>query len=280
MEQGFPVKSDSFMLGLDVLYDEFNDVSFYVEDEDQENLYHEVFKKLFDGVKITKIFPLNGKGNVVDDAKLNVGDRKKIYVVDKDFDDLHGQIENIENLFYLNSYSIENYLFEDEAIHAVVIEEKPKLNKGVVCQTYKYANEAKYYVSLLKELTTCYYIIQKYRLGIKNVKNAVERFVDFRGNQISLKYAEITAYKAEISTKLTAKDGRLKLNSQIKKHIKHFKNCNNIPGKYLLRMVKARLQALFKVNIEDDSLSYRLAKNCQLRSLLYLSAEIRRYAFP
>src|SRR4051812_24509150 len=103
-----PIKTEAFLRGMDVLYFGFNDIEFYVEDEDQENLYLAIFKRLFPGVKLEKIFPLGGKKNVRDEARLHVGNKKKVFVVDKDFDDLLGRKLSLPNLFYLDRYSIEN----------------------------------------------------------------------------------------------------------------------------------------------------------------------------
>ena len=65
MNNGFPELSDSFLLGQDILYSQFNDINFYVEDTDQEHFYFNILSKLFPNVSFEKIFPLNGKDNVV-----------------------------------------------------------------------------------------------------------------------------------------------------------------------------------------------------------------------
>ena len=127
MEVGLPTKSSSFLAGQDVLYGQFNDINFYVEDQDQESFYETTLKKLFPDIRIEKIFPLGSKDLVVNAAKLTTTDKKKVYIVDKDFDDILNTKEAIPNLFYLKQYSIENYLTEETAIQKLIIEEKPKL---------------------------------------------------------------------------------------------------------------------------------------------------------
>ena len=86
MEEGFPELTDSFLAGQDILYKQFNDVEFYVEDFEQEHLYYNILKNLFPDVQFEKIFPLNGKKNVIDASKLTIDSKTKIYIVDLDFD--------------------------------------------------------------------------------------------------------------------------------------------------------------------------------------------------
>ena len=112
LEESIPAKNQNYRLAEDIFYFQFNDVSFYIEDEDQENFFFCVLKNLFSDIKIEKIFPLNGKDNVIRESTNNLGNKKKVYIVDKDFDDILCRIKTNDNLFYLERYSIENHLIE------------------------------------------------------------------------------------------------------------------------------------------------------------------------
>ena len=109
-EESFPSFSVGYRDAQSVFYEQFNDVDFFVEDEEQENFYYSILNKLFPGVQIEKITPLRGKPHVIQHAKNNHAKRKSVYIVDKDFDDLLGKIYKQPNLFYLDKYSIENNL--------------------------------------------------------------------------------------------------------------------------------------------------------------------------
>jgi hypothetical protein len=104
MSTGFPELTDSFLSGQDIFFGQFNEIEFYVEDTEQEHLYFNVLKKLFPDLKFEKIFPLNGKVNVVNESKLHVSNKKKVFIVDLDFDHILGTKLNYSNLFYLNKY--------------------------------------------------------------------------------------------------------------------------------------------------------------------------------
>jgi hypothetical protein len=93
MNSGFPELTDSFLSGQDILYTQFNDIEFFVEDTEQEHFYFNILKKLFPDLKFEKIFPLNGKKNVSDAAILNIGNNKKVYIVDLDFDHILNTVQ-------------------------------------------------------------------------------------------------------------------------------------------------------------------------------------------
>lgn len=276
MESGIPSKTESFLAGQDILYTQFNDLSFFVEDENQENLYFHILKKIFSNIKINKIFPLNGKINVVSEAKINLGNKRKIYIVDKDFDDILGNDTKLENLFYLNRYSIENYLIENNAIIDIIIEEKPKLNKKHICMIFNLESFNKEAVNLFNKLISSYLVIQKHKLGIKNVKYNPEKFCIFNPTS-ELKINEYHNYNKQIEQTLKSKDKRHTITGQITVFKKHSKKLANIPGKYLIKFLNSRLKYLFNINIEIESFTFRLAKNSELNSLNHLKNSVINY---
>ena len=274
--RGFPTKQDSFYNGQDILYGQFNDVNFYIEDEGQENLYFEILKKLFYGIKITKIFPLNSKINVIKEASKNRNKKTNIYIVDKDFDDILDNVKRIPNLFYLNQYSIENYLLEELAIQNIIIEEKPKLKIEQIKTEFNLDNFKKEIIKLFQELICSYIIIQKYSLDIKNIKNNPEKFCVFNPNSY-IKNIEYSKFQEEITTKLKIKDGRLSYTVQITKYSKIINDIIHIPGKYILKFLKSRISYTFKIQINWQSFVFRLSKNCKLDSLNYFKKTVKEY---
>lgn len=284
MEIGLPVKTDAFYRGQDILYSQFNDINFYVEDEDQENFYEATLKKLFPQIRLEKIFPLNGKPNVVTEAQLTLGDKKKVYIVDKDFDDLLNIKKTLPNLFYLEKYSIENYLLEPEAIQNLVIEERPKIKPSDFNTLFSLPHFQKETKKLFSEVISAFLVIQKYSLGIKNVKYDPARFCNLN-HPHSVKTTEFVTYKSSIESALKLKNKKLSLNAQIKKFMKFFSNrvkptdsLRHIPGKYILVFLKAQLRYLFDAtsfnNLSLESLSIRLANKCKFTELLYLQKSI------
>lgn len=281
-EDSTPKRGKKYLMGQDIVWSQFNDVNFYVEDMEQENFYFEILKKLFPKIKFERIFPLGGKLNIFTDAALNVGDKKKVYIVDLDFDEILGKKNLSENIFYLEKYSIENYLIDPEAIKKIIIEEKPKVKVNEIDALFDINTFYAECHALFPELISYYLTIQKYELGIENVKCNTARFCNFNTNPASLKAAQINAYNAQIKLALIAKDGRIKLNAQLKHYKKLFKTTKDTlkytPGKYLLNFIKYRIEKLFNlVKMTLESFTFRLARNCETLDLLFLKESITNY---
>ncbi|HXD92843.1 MAG TPA: DUF4435 domain-containing protein, partial [Bacteroidia bacterium] len=205
MDVGFPELTDSFQLGRDVLYGQFNDVNFYVEDTKQEHFYHNVLKKLFPDVKIEKIFPLNGKTNVINDAKLNITNKKKVYIVDLDFDHILKKTENLNNVFYLKKYSIENYLPTKSAIYELIRVKEPKLKNQEIDALFCFDTLLNLAVNCLKELASIFAIIQKHKLGITYHSLNLARDFDFSTSHPTYRMNFIPNYKRRVERKLKRK---------------------------------------------------------------------------
>lgn len=282
MQNGFPEITSSFLQGQDILYTQFNDVEFYVEDIDQENLYYVILKKLFGEIRFEKIFPLGGKQIVFQNARLNIGNKKKVYLVDLDFDEILGNIKNEVNIFYLDKYSIENYLLDCKAIYEIIKEERPKIKDAVIQTKFDSENFKKECMHLFRKLICYYLIIQKHNLLIENVKIGTARFCDFTTNPASLKNDQIYSYHKEIEEHLKLVNPYIKVEFEIKEFMCYFSTLtlalDNIPGKYILNFLKYRIEHLFSLSqFTLESFIYRLAKNSELEELFFLKQNILLY---
>lgn len=97
-----------------------NDIDVYTEDEDKDKEFYRVlFKKLLQsGTVINDVTPLGPKSEVIKRCMLEPkNDRKKIFIVDGDVGCIHGEnIPELDNLYVLDGYCIENFLFEKTSI--------------------------------------------------------------------------------------------------------------------------------------------------------------------
>ncbi len=105
------------------LFEDYNDIHVFVEDSDFENLYETIFKRC--GSNINKVFSKNGKISILDTAA-SCNDHKCIYLLDRDWDDILGNIPNLKNVVVLDRHSIENYLINYEGFKSIVMCEFPK----------------------------------------------------------------------------------------------------------------------------------------------------------
>lgn len=284
IEESIPSKNTNYRLAEDIFFSQFNEISFYIEDEDQENFFFCILKKLFPDIKIDKIFPLNGKDNVLIESNNNIGDKKKIFIVDKDFDDILNKINANENLFYLDRYSIENHLIEENSIIEYIIGEKPKLKRDIIIQQFDLGTSINNINNKLNELIHLHIVVQNKCPRLKNISLNHERFFDFNNGTFTLKQPQLEAYKLDIQNELNAIDKRLTINSQFKK-IKKIININSnqlclihVPGKYLIKMIKQVIESLFGlVSRNVESFCYRIAENCSFNSLNGLKLQVENY---
>lgn len=282
MNSGFPELTDSFLSGQDILYTQFNDIEFFVEDTEQEHFYFNILKKLFPDLKFEKIFPLNGKKNVSDAAILNIGNNKKVYIVDLDFDHILNTVQNLDNLFYLRRYSIENYLISRNAVYEVIRTKDSKLKDHEIDALFDLNQILNDAAICLKDLSCCFIIIQNKELGHPYYGLNVSRDFDFTTSPPRYRMNFITDYFNEVDSLLKTKNRRYSLLSQKRALLGHFNTLTdclaNIPGKYILTFLKERLQALALINqMTVESFTYLLSKDFNSNELEYLRTNVSNY---
>ncbi|WP_026897644.1 DUF4435 domain-containing protein [Daejeonella oryzae] len=284
LEESIPSKNWNYIIAEDIFYYQFNEIAFYIEDEDQENFFFCILKNLFPEIKIEKIFPLNGKENVIAESKDNIDNKKKVYIVDKDFDDILNKKILRDNLFYLERYSIENYLIEKDSIIEYIISEKPKLKRSKIADDFNLDLSISKISNVLRELIYLHLVVQKICPRLKNITLNHERFFDFNNGNFQSKNDQMLIYKNAINNELLQIDRRLTLNGQLNKIKRNINIDNNelsvihIPGKYLIKMLKQLIESLFGlVSRNTDSYCYNIAKNCNFQSLNSLKIQINEY---
>jgi hypothetical protein len=283
IEESMPTKSKTYLAGLDIFYSQFNDVFFYIEDENQENFFFCILKKLFKDIRLEKIFPLGGKENVIEESLKNIGNKSKVFIVDKDFDDILNNYKNQTNLFYLDRYSIENYLIEISSFIDYIVGERPRTKRINLPTNFNLDTVISNIGVTIGDLIILYILVQKYSLGLSNVDQNYERFVTYNGI-FNLNGTQYSNYETNVSNKLQAKDGRLSIKRQMEsiKRTIHFGTSDfyikHIPGKYLLKMIKYHIEHQHHIPSRDcDSFNYRIAEKCTFDSLDSLKTRISEY---
>lgn len=282
MENGFPILSDSFLSGQDIFYTQFNDISFYVEDTEQEHLYFNILKRVFPNISFEKIFPLNGKTNVKNQAKENLGDKSKIFIADIDFDEILGIKEEIANVFYLRQYSVENYFLDKQGVYELIREKNPKLKNSDIETSFDFNSQLKQCKILLSELACTFVVIQKHSLGKEYFGVNPARDFDLTSTPVAYKNSFIHQYFAETEQLIKAIDARFTLKSKRKEFNKYFnsiqKVISNVPGKYLINLLKYQLEQLGLINqMNNESFCYKLSKECSVSAFNDLRISVHNY---
>jgi hypothetical protein len=277
-----PRKLGGYLYSADVFWNQFNDVDFYVEDEQQENFYFVILRKLFPKIRIEKIFPLGGKVNVINEAQANIGNNRCVYLVDKDFDDLLNRKHDFSNLFYLERYCIENYLIEEESLVAFVIDEKPRMKPADIKNKLQCTRLVEDCCSQLMKIFVLFYLVQKHGIDEPNVALPVERFVR-KDNKAEIDQGEVEAYQERLKQAWESKQIPVGLDQEFNEAQRLLGETmelavRNISGKYIVFLVEKQINRLFHTrSVKSNSFSYRLAKNCIFRDLRYLRKGIAQH---
>lgn len=275
-----PRKSHAYRAAEGVFYKKFNDVTFYIEDEDQENFYLYIFKKFFPDIRIEKIIPLGGKKNVYQHLALKKSvNQINIYIVDLDFDGLLGFMQEIPGLFYLEKYSIENYLAEEHALKEFIIAYNPTINRSYLQNNFDLSEIFSSFISTYKKIYCLFAIIQKYGIGVRNTGAPLSRFYS-KNNCFKLVSDQVQSLEREIRTKLQEIDSSINLNLEIKAFSSHFsKSVDRYAGKHLIEVFLKHATSKFKISgiPELRTINILLAKDCSLDSLEPVILKIRKY---
>lgn len=276
-----PQRSEGGLAAADVFYRSYNEFYFYVEDEDQENLYFSILKKIFPHVSFEKIFPLGGKPSVLAHAKDQVSQSldKRVYILDKDFDDLLGIKEEIRGVFYLDKFCIENYLLKEEALIEIVVESNPKQNRASIRDNLSLETKIPLIGGNLRTLFGLFFFVQLERLGIKNCKCKPEAFCkqnelwDVCPTLLNNYLDKILIRCAELGTEAPKK--QLENDARLASYF--LANGDEIvSGKFWLAMLFHYVKSKYNLgNITFDSFVFRLSKNCSFEDLGALVDEVQ-----
>ena len=278
-ENDLPSRSESGLAALDVFYEEFNEINFYVEDAEQENLYEVLLRRIYPSVKIGRIFPLGGKKAVCSHAASSDNEALsafRAYILDRDFDHLLGKALTHPNVFYLDRFCIENYLIEEAGIVEVVVESHPKRRRTEVSASLDMATIIRSTFNSLRPLFVYFACVQRFSLGLPNCRSAPEVYCQAKRrwevDPTALKiYADrIVAVASHIEPPIVNPlvDSRMADAMGADDH-------SLVSGKHALAMLFHYLKSKFSLgSITFESFVYRLAKNCTLASFRDLSPRI------
>ena len=114
--------SEFGLAGRDLFMAEYSDVMFYCEDAFYEPVYEKLISIICPEHLSSSVECLGGKTQVIKKAKsLNDIHRPRVFIVDKDFDDILNEKENLPGLIYLEKYCLENYLISLHAFSPLLI---------------------------------------------------------------------------------------------------------------------------------------------------------------
>ncbi|MCW8308199.1 DUF4435 domain-containing protein [Acidiphilium sp. PA] len=275
-----PQRSEGGLAATDIFYRSYNEFYFYVEDADQENLYFVILKAIFPELIFEKIFPLGGKPSVLAHAKECGANslQKRVYILDKDFDDLLNKKEDIKGLFYLDRFCIENFFLQEEAMVEIVVESDPKIGREEVRRNLRLEKTISEIGNDLRTLFSLFYFAQLEDLGIANCRLKPESFC--KSKQLwEICPILMSKYLDDINA-ICDQRGIPKPAEPLSSDTRllgfyRASESQIISGKFWLSMLFHYIKSKYRLgSVTFDSLTFRAAKNCNFEGLRWLVVDV------
>lgn len=269
-----PEYSDGALAARDIFFTNLADVHLFVEDAERESLYERIFQKSFLRNRVFAIFSLRGKQNVLNHAfaRYPVGARtKRVYVLDKDFDDLLSRQVDEPGVFYLDDYCIENALVDQQAIEELCLEERPRMGRAAIRGRLAYQQAIDEWMPRLDKLHRAFFLVQKYDLGIANCDLPPERFAKDNHPSI-LDDVKVENYIDDVAARLVHSGVLAAIEEYPTLSAAAFGNrkvhARHISGKFVVKLIFHYLRRLqFISNLRLDSMTMRFASTSRLLRL-------------
>ena len=111
----------------------YNDIEIFVEDTSNHNMWLRVIQNIVPStVRLSSVNMLGGRSSVLAACRLdqNNDGRKKLYIIDGDFDFLLGRPKpRLRHLYRIRGYCIENILLRPESMLEVGVDARPMCTK-------------------------------------------------------------------------------------------------------------------------------------------------------
>jgi len=258
-----------------LLYRELQPIEIYVEDSNSEAFYLELFNRMMvDGQQIKKIVPLHGRDHVLKNCSEYDGESPALFLIDGDLNLLLGEREQgYLNLFQLNAYCIENYLFCCKAARELIVEGSGTVKREDALPDHEWNNYFDPIHPELKQLFIVFAAARKAKPSLKTVSNGLSSIVTqhTRAAGPVIDMGKIIKLKSDISDECIKEVGEQDWNlliQEITELSKDLRSMDVVSGKdYLLPLLTFFIRSKVTGSTSIPSLMFRLAKYCSLERL-------------
>jgi hypothetical protein len=172
-----PIYSEAGIDVLDAFYQDYVAAIIYFEDEHHEAVYERIFLRLVPRLKSFQVICLGGKTKLIAKAKeARPAGAKRLFVLDKDFDDLLGCVFAHQDVYYLRAFSLENYFIDLQGIISLAVEMNPR-GLTVRAATERCAVFPQYLARLrvsLERIARLFVVARRHRIDIQTTKLPVD----------------------------------------------------------------------------------------------------------
>lgn len=168
-----PAYSEAGTDVLDAFYQDYVAAIFFFEDEHHEAVYERLLLRLMPKIRSFQVVCLGGKTKLIAKAKEDrPAGAKWLFVLDKDYDDLLGQVFVHNDVYYLRAFSIENYFVDLRGFISLAVEMDSR-NLTVRKAVEQCAGYQAYYlrlVEILERIARIFVVARRYKVQIQTTK--------------------------------------------------------------------------------------------------------------
>lgn len=273
------IYSEEAKLSMVYLYDDTNDINFFIEDAGKAYVYETIFKRLFgDLINIEKIFDVGGKPALISAFK-EMGkvqkDNKNInnfYIADGDFDrwiDPSGMVSD-SHFIYLESYNIENYLIDKSATEIFA---KGFLRKNDI-EVEKKVKFLEWYDRIVEEASELFFYYcyaKKFHPEVTTVSRSPYLFLDQKDGFKDSARSDIETFIRTLPEPINFSE----LDEIKKEYYKiHDSNFHIICGKFLMTSLFCHLSSLAKWKLRSEDLTWSNIMHFDIGKLEFIKTRV------
>lgn len=273
-----PERSSAALSAKSVFFEEYNDIDIYIEDTavGYVKLFTEIFSRLFEGeYRISNVYPLGGRGAVLEECERWQGkfSRPSLYIIDGDMYLLTKEEKvQLDGLYILPMYCIENMLIDEAALIEVLNEEETVRLKNQIKLDFDFNHWLAINISSLTELFIEYAVCFELCPEMQTVAYPVSNLVS--SNRGELDEVKVNSRIEELKNKIIGIVGeevyyqrRVVLAGKVNGCTDLI--CKYISGKdYLIPLMLTRARSVVKTKIPNLNFKLRLAMKCDLSPIV------------
>ena len=238
-------------------------------------MFTEIFSRLFDGIySVSNVFPVGGKVAVIEECRKWQGgtSRPSLYVVDGDLSAITGErYEELDGLYALPFYCIENLLIDENAFVEILNEEDVTKLKEEVAQHLDFSGWVSSNSSLMADLFIEYAVCFSLCPDIPTVSFPVTSLVSSNKGELDKDKvdARVQGLRNEVINRV-GEDSYQYAREVLSISVASFSDgiMGYASGKdYLLPLIITRSRAVTGTKVSNLNFKLRLAMKCDLQSL-------------
>lgn len=275
--------SDRATLARGRLKQAYNDIEVYVEDTKNHNMWYFLIKSMLpEEVRFSSVNALGGRKSVIDACKndqINDG-RKKIYIIDSDFDILLGKKkEKLRHLYRLRAYCVENILLNDKAIIELCMESDMEVRIFDAIDRFPVSNIIQGAADRLRYLFCMYAAVLRLAPSVPTVSRGFRGLILQDGKSVEFSSIKIQRLMRQVARDALKHIDRTALFREIREL---YRKSLSIPvgcfisGKdYLIPFVHLNAAKKFRLDCNLEGFKVRLARNWSPAAEPFFARRIR-----